>query len=212
MRGAGHQPSDRTPAGDRWPSVLLAFARIGATAFGGGSATIAAMRQTCRRHGWLDEDAFLDTVVLSRLTPGITILAQALLIGRAVAGLRGMAAAIVGMMAPSITITVTLAWGYAHIRGLPGAATPLAGIAAVAAGFAVSLALQLLRDVLRRERIRRGAVLYLGFLGLSLLIEDTLVVMGIAAAAALVAPALFSGPDISGPDISGPDADPADDD
>jgi chromate transporter len=192
MRGARHQPSGQTPSDRHWPAVLMAFARIGATAFGGGSATIAAMRQTCRKHGWLDEDEFLDTVVLSRLTPGITILAQALLIGRSVAGLRGMAAAIVGMMAPSIAITITLAWGYVGISGLPGAATPLAAIAAVAAGFAVSLALQLLRDVLRRDRIVRGALLYLAFLGLSLLINNTLVVMGIAAVAAVIAPNLFS--------------------
>jgi chromate transport protein ChrA len=50
--------------------------KIGATAFGGGSATTVAMRRSALRRGWLTEDDFLDTVVLSRLTPGITILAQ----------------------------------------------------------------------------------------------------------------------------------------
>ncbi|HEV7627746.1 MAG TPA: chromate transporter, partial [Streptomyces sp.] len=75
--------SDGRPPDHRWPAVLLGFARIGSTSFGGGSATTMAMRTLTLKQGWLTESEFLDTVVLSRLTPGITILAQALLIGRA---------------------------------------------------------------------------------------------------------------------------------
>ena len=185
-KGRRHRLSDR-----RWLEVFLAFARIGATSFGGGSATIAAMRQTSLRRGWLDEDAFLDTVVLSRLTPGITILAQALLIGRTVAGVSGMFTAILGLMAPSITITITLAWVYTRVSDLPGAAVPLAAVAACAAGFAIALALQLLRDVLRRGRLLHGLMLFGGFLVLALLIENPLVLMGIAVVVALIAPQLF---------------------
>ncbi|QYN20543.1 chromate transporter [Amycolatopsis sp. DSM 110486] len=202
---ARRRSSDR-----RWPAVFFAFARIGATSFGGGSATIAAMRRTSLRRGWLTEDEFLDTVVLSRLTPGITILAQVLLIGRAVAGLAGMAAAMLGLMAPSITITIALAWCYTRVADLPGAAGPLAAVAAVAAGFAIALALQLVRDVLRRGRLLRGFLCYGAFLVLALLIDNPLVLMGIAVLAALVAPQVFttghSGPDGDGEGAHG-DAD-----
>lgn len=176
----------------RWPAVSLAFARIGATSFGGGSATIAAMRQTCLRRGWLTEEEFLDTVVISRLTPGITILAQVLLIGRAVAGLPGMIGAVLGLMAPSITITITLAWLYTKVSGLPGAATPLAAVAALAAGFAIALALQLLRDVLRRGRLVHGLLLYAAFVLLAIPVDNPLIVMGIAVLAGLAAPSLFT--------------------
>jgi hypothetical protein len=65
------KPPDRS-----WYLVGWEMLKIGATAFGGGSATTVAMRRSALRRGWLTEDDFLDTVVLSRLTPGITILAQ----------------------------------------------------------------------------------------------------------------------------------------
>jgi len=72
--------------------------RIGATAFGGGSATIVAMRQLSLRKRWLSEEEFLETVVLSRVTPGITILAQVILIGKAIDGIRGAVAGLIGML------------------------------------------------------------------------------------------------------------------
>lgn len=199
-----HRSPDRHDR--RWPAVLVAFAKIGATSFGGGSATIAAMRRVSLRRGWLTEDEFLDTVVLSRLTPGITILAQVLLIGRTVAGVAGMIAATSGLMAPSITITIALAWTYTRVADLPGAVGPLAAVAAVAAGFAIALALQLVRDVLRRGRLVRGALCYGAFLILALLIDNPLILMGLAALAGLVAPQVFTtGP--SGQEDTPDDAD-----
>ncbi|WP_370542151.1 hypothetical protein [Amycolatopsis sp. FDAARGOS 1241] len=75
---------------------------------------------------------------------------------------------------------------------LPGAAGPLAAVAAVAAGFAIALALQMVRDVLRRGRVPRGLLCYGAFLVLALLIDNPLVLMGIAVVAALVAPHIFN--------------------
>lgn len=175
----------------RWPSVLLAFARIGATSFGGGSATIAAMRQLCLRRKWLTETAFFDILVLSRLTPGISILAQVLLIGRAVCGIPGMIAALTGLLTPAISITLLLAWIYHRISGLPATQAPLHAIAAVAAGFAVALSLQMARAAIGKQRIRRNAILFGAYLVMGLVIRDPLLVMGLAIAAALIFPALF---------------------
>jgi chromate transporter len=173
---------------------MLAFARIGCTSFGGGSATIAAMRQMCVRRGWMTEHEFVDTVVLSRLTPGISILAQVLLIGRTVCGVPGMIAGIVGLMTPSIAITITLAWIYELISGFPGLKAPLHAVAAIAAGFAIALTLQLLRDILRRSRALLSGVLFLAYVGLALVVSDPLLVMGISIVAALVFPGLFDIP------------------
>jgi chromate transporter len=175
--------------------VLWAFARIGATSFGGGSATTVAMREMALRRGWLNEDEFLDTMVLSRLTPGITILAQALLIGRTVAGIRGLVAALVGLMAPAVVITVTLAEVYHAVSGLPGAATPLRAVAGMAAGFAVALAVQLLRDTLKRTHVLRGPILFAVYLGLAFLVDNPLITLAIAITAGIAFPTLFAGPD-----------------
>lgn len=179
----------------RWLAVLLGFARIGATSFGGGSATTVGMRDMVLRRGWLDEDEFLDTMVLSRLTPGITILAQALLIGRAVAGIRGMVAALVGLMLPAVVITVALAGVYHELSNLPSAATPLRAVAGVAAGFAVALAVQLLRDTLKRTHVHRGPILFVVYLGLALIVDNPLVILVIAIGAGVAFPGLFAGRD-----------------
>ena len=80
-------------SGHTWLRYFSGCCRIGATAFGGGSATIVAMRQLALRKSWMTEEEFLETVVLSRVTPGITILAQVILIGKRVDGARGAVAA-----------------------------------------------------------------------------------------------------------------------
>jgi chromate transporter len=184
--------SDGRPPDRRWLAVLLGFARIGATSFGGGSATTMAMRTLTLKQGWLSESEFLDTVVLSRLTPGITILAQAMLIGRSVAGVRGLVAAMAGLMTPAVAITVTLAQVYDLIARLPGSAVPLRAVAGMAAGFAVAMAVTLLRDTLVRAHRWRGPLLFAVYLGCAFLIDNPLIVLGLAVALGVAFPKLFT--------------------
>jgi chromate transporter len=177
--------------GRPWLGVFLGMLRIGATAFGGGSATIVAMRQLALKRRWLTENEFLDTVVLSRLTPGITILAQVLLIGRKVCGVAGMVAGTVGMMLPAVAITIGLALVYDSVSHLPGAAAPLACVAAVAAGFAVALALQLLRDTLAVSHRWRGPLAFAGYVGVGALVGNPELVLVVAVVAGVALPAAF---------------------
>jgi chromate transporter len=149
------------------------------------------MRRMSIQRGWMTEKEFVDSLVLSRLTPGISILAQVLLIGRAVCGVPGMIAGIVGLMAPSLAITLTLAWLYELISQWPAAQTPLHAVTGVAAGFAVALALQLMRDILTRHRLLLSTALFAGYVALALIIHDPLIVMGFSIAVALAFPGLF---------------------
>jgi chromate transporter len=197
--------SDGQPTHPRWLAVLLGFARIGATSFGGGSATIVAMRALTVRRGWLSEQEFLDTVVLSRLTPGITILAQAILIGRAVAGLPGLLAALFGLMTPAVVITVGLAQVYDLVTALPGAAVPLRAVSGLAAGFAVALAVQLLRDTLARSHRWRGPLLFAGYVGLAFLINNPVVVLLVGLVLGVAVPKLFAGRELAPAEAAGPD-------
>lgn len=182
-------PGDRKT--HRWTIVLTEFAYIGATSFGGGSATVAAMRQLCIRRGWISEREFVDALVLSKLTPGISILAQALLIGRSACGIPGMIAGTVGLLIPSIAITVCLARLYEWISVMPWAAGALHGVTGVTAGFAVALSLQFMRDVLRRGRLMLNASIFAAYLVLSYFIHNPLILMGLAIALALGMPSLF---------------------
>lgn len=181
------------PTENQWFAVFGGFCRIGATAFGGGSATTVAIRDLALRRRWLTEDEFLDTMILSRLTPGISILAQAILIGRTVAGVRGQIAAVGGLMLPAVVITVGLAGLYHEVSTLPSAATPLRAVAGMAAGFAVALAVQLLRDTLKRSDRWRGPALFAVYLGLAFLIDNPLILLSVAIAAGVALPDVFRG-------------------
>src|SRR4051812_45020695 len=56
--------------------IASVFARYANTTFGGGSATIAVLReQILTRRGWIDEAEFDLSYALSRLTPGTNLLA-----------------------------------------------------------------------------------------------------------------------------------------
>jgi chromate transporter len=172
-------------------AVFLGFLRIGSTAFGGGSSTTMAMRRLAIGKHWLTEEEFLDTVVLARLSPGITIIAQSMLIGKRVAGYRGLAAAAIGLMLPAVTITIGLARLYQFVSTSPLARTPLVCVAGVAAGFAVALAVQLLRDMLRRSHAWLGPVAVLGYAGLSVATGQPIVLLVTAIAAGIAAPGIF---------------------
>jgi chromate transporter len=189
VAGANAESADRS--GHEWFQVFLGMLRIGATAFGGGSATIVAMRQLALRKGWLTEEEFLETVVLSRVTPGITILAQVILIGKKVDGLWGIAAGLVGMLLPSITITILLARLYVLVKDEPWSAGPLEMVAAVAAGFAVALALLLLKDTLVVDRHWRGPVASLAYVALGAAVPNPVLMLVAAVAAGLLVPRLF---------------------
>ncbi len=188
-------PSDGSGHTRRSVQLFLGMLRIGATAFGGGSATIVAMRRLVIRRQWLTEEEFLDTVVLSRVTPGITILAQVFLIGKKVDGVRGIAAALIGMLLPSITITIVLARLYVAVQHKPWSQHPLQMVAAVAAGFAVALALLLLKDTLAAEQLWRGAVGFAGYVALAAVLPNPVLILAAAVVLGVLAPRLFLGAD-----------------
>ncbi|MBB5165607.1 chromate transporter [Mycobacterium sp. AZCC_0083] len=190
MAGA-NSDSREDRSGHEWPNVLLGFLRIGALAFGGGSATIVAMRELALRRRWLTDEEFLETVVLSRVTPGITILAQTILIGRKVDGVRGIVAAVVGMLLPSVTITILLARLYVSVRDQTWSQRPLEMIAALAAGFAVALALLLLKDTLSVDWHWRGPAGFLCYVALGAVAPNPLLLLVAAVAAGLLAPWCF---------------------
>jgi len=190
VAGANPEP-DGHRSGHKCFQVFLGMLRIGATAFGGGSATIVAMRQLSLRKRWLSEEEFLETVVLSRVTPGITILAQVILIGKAIDGIRGAVAGLIGMLLPSVTITILLARLYVALQGKPWSTHPLEMVAAMAAGFAVALALLLLKDTLVVDRHWRGPAGFLAYVGLGAVLPNPVLILAAAVVAGLVAPRLF---------------------
>src|SRR5205085_12635334 len=101
---------------------------------------------------WLSAREFGEVWALSQLSPGIHLVALAGLIGRRVAGWRGVVAAVAGMMIPAAAITVALTAAYGLIAASPLARAALAGVAPVTGGMTIATAALLVRTSARHGR------------------------------------------------------------
>ena len=88
---------------------------------------------------------FGEAWALSQLSPGIHLVALAGLIGRRVAGWRGVAAAVAGMMIPAAAITVALTAAYGLVAESPLALAALAGLAPATGGMTIATAALLVK-------------------------------------------------------------------
>lgn len=125
-------------------ALFWAWARIGAFSFGGGSSTLFLIRREfVEVRGWLDESAFREDYALSKLVPGINIIAQAILIGRRIAGGWGAVAAVAGLLLPAIFVTIVLAATIAWVERFHAAQAALGGVIPATAGLTLALTVQL---------------------------------------------------------------------
>jgi chromate transporter len=126
---------------------------VGTQSVGGGTSTLLLIRRLAvDRERWMSAREFGEAWALSQLSPGIHLVALAGLIGRRVAGWRGVIAAVAGMMIPAAAITVALTAAYGVIAASPIARAALAGVAPVTGGMTIALAALLVRASARHGR------------------------------------------------------------
>jgi chromate transporter len=144
---------------------LRAWIAIGSQSIGGGSSTMYLMRQRLiHRERWLTRGAFLQDWTISKLTPGMTIVALAAMLGRRAGGRRGIAIALVGLLIPSGLITTAMTAGYGYIRDQPVAQAALLGMGSITIGLTIGV-----QGSLARSAVRSGirAVLDWGFVAVA---------------------------------------------
>jgi chromate transporter len=123
---------------------------IGAQSFGGGSATIYLMRrELVARRGWVTESEFADAWTVSRVSPGVHLVAHAALLGLEIGGRRGLAIALAAMLLPSALLTVLLTLAIVAARASLPVDPALAGIAPAAIGLTIGVAAALARSAAR---------------------------------------------------------------
>src|SRR5438094_7868654 len=115
-RPAMPAPSRNTsPAPAALPSSVLLLRiwfGVGLHSFGGGATTLTLIRRAVvDRYGWLSEAEFTREWTLCQLAPGINLLALAILIGRRLGGARGVALALLGLLLPSVGVTIVMTAG-----------------------------------------------------------------------------------------------------
>ncbi len=111
-----------------WELVLL-FAKLGFTAFGGPAAHIAMYRQeVVEKRKWLDDEHFLDLIGATNLIPGPNSTEMVMHIGYLRAGLSGLVVAGASFILPAMTLVTALAWTYKKYGATPQADALLYGV------------------------------------------------------------------------------------
>jgi chromate transporter len=101
---------------NRLLALLVVFAPLSLSSFGGGQAIIASVaHQSVQLHGWMNQQQFTDMFALARAAPGPSTLIAAL-IGWQVGGLQGAMVATVAIFVPSsiFFVAVTRLWFRFH--------------------------------------------------------------------------------------------------
>ncbi|MDR3689218.1 MAG: chromate transporter [Fimbriimonas sp.] len=128
------------------PSVALfrIWFGIGIQSFGGGTTTMTLIRRnSVDIHGWITEEQFNRDWALCQMTPGINLIALTILVGRQIAGPRGVIVCLTGLLLPSAFLTAALTAGYVSIRSLPAVQACLRGILPASVGLGLLTAFQM---------------------------------------------------------------------
>lgn len=129
------------------------FFAAGSQSLGGGPSTLYLMRlYLVDRFRWVTAREFLEDWALSRVSPGIHLVANAGLLGRRLDGLRGVAVATASLVIPASVIAALITAGYALVRDQPLVRAALAGIEPVTLGLTVGMNLTLVRATVRRGK------------------------------------------------------------
>lgn len=123
---------------------------ISAFTFGGGFVIVSLMkRRLVDEEHWLTEDEMLDMAALAQAAPGAIAVNAAILVGRRIAGLPGMAVAVLGTLIPPVGIIGIISLIYAEFAGnawVRAALTGMScGVAAVIADVVCGLGGKILR-------------------------------------------------------------------
>lgn len=145
--------------------LFLTFFLIGATTFGGGYAMLPIIRrEVVQRHGWLEEDEFIDVLAVAHSSPGAVAVNSAVFIGCKLRGFPGAMAALLGSVLPSFLVILALAVFFNRYAEHPAVLAAFAGIRPAIAALIIAAMIKIGKPTLKKP----GKLIYmLGFLTLS---------------------------------------------
>jgi chromate transporter len=128
-------------------AVSAAMAKIGAVAFGNGTAIMPLLQQSAVEHHWLTLRQFGVGVGFGQITPG-PFLSTAAFVGYGAAGWWGGIAGGLAIYAPSVAMTMVVAEIYPVFRRLTWVRGAIMGVMAAFTGLLAGMVLVLGRPVL----------------------------------------------------------------
>lgn len=138
--------------------LLRVWLTLSVQSFGGGTATLTLIRRAAvDEQGWVSDAEFGRFWGLIQLAPGINLLALTILLGRRVAGAKGIALSLLGLLLPSAALTVLMTAVYARVQHAVWVQAALRGIVPAVVGLGLVTAWQIAGPLLTASR-RRGSV------------------------------------------------------
>jgi chromate transporter len=120
--------NSQIPRPGHW-QLLRLWATIGLQSFGGGASTTFLIQRTfIETYHYLTAEEFTHFWSLCIPTPGITLIAVTILIGRRLGGRWGILTSLVGLLLPSATITCALAALFQQIEHFTAVQAVLKGM------------------------------------------------------------------------------------
>lgn len=121
--------------------MMFVFMRIGAFSFGGGYAMIPLFQKELVGKGWMLVSEVADVVAISEMTPGPFAVNAATFAGTKMMGLPGAVFATLGVVLPSVIITLIVARFFFGFQKKPGVQAVLWGIRPAVSGMILAAAM-----------------------------------------------------------------------
>jgi chromate transporter len=128
--------------------LFLAFTRVTLHSFGG--ALFWSRRMLLEEKRWLTEQEFAELLALAQLLPGANGVNLAVIVGYRLGGLSGAAAALAGFVGAPTIVIATLAVLHDRYGELAIIQNALTGMAAVAVGLLIAMAVKMTTVLQRR--------------------------------------------------------------
>lgn len=132
---------------------LRVWFALGLQSFGGGVATLTLIRRAMvEQRRWVSDGDFDRDWALCQVAPGINLVCLTILLGRRVAGGGGIAMALLGLLFPSVVLTVLITAAYLRIHGNPYVAAGVRGVIPASVGLGLYTAYKMAAKPLQDSR------------------------------------------------------------
>lgn len=132
--------------------LLRVWLALGLQSFGGGSSLVLIHRTIVEQYGWISDETFTRNWALSQMCPGINLIAFTLLCGKQIAGVRGMVLCLLGLLLPSVSITILLTATYTYVRDAQIVTRALNAILPASVGLGLLSAYNMAREPIQTSR------------------------------------------------------------
>src|SRR5690242_13852395 len=143
-----HPPTNQTVK-PTVPELFLGFLKMSISGFGG--VLVWARRLTVHERRWLTAEEFNEAFALCQFLPGPNIVNFSVVFGSRVRGLAGALTALVGLLAPPVTLMLVFGTLFRYYGTLPQLRGLLGGLSAAAAGLILSTSIQMAEPVFRQR-------------------------------------------------------------